>query len=182
MRVQLAWLRMRWQAPSVAQVRKKELQDVVRRQLYQVLARRALQWESGSAVVAWANSALAAGWDCMPIAILAGLDTPPNEFEIDRYLRKALDELNIQQPERGELVRVLALTIAEDIVSGAKSPKDGCRELFRLCWTNGYPNWLMEFCAADDELALAEQGIYGSVDDVSREIMAAAQRLVASEP
>jgi hypothetical protein len=180
--VHLADAREWWQALSVPSVSREALQEPIRRQLYRVLARRSLQWDSGSAVVEWANAALTDGWDCTPIAILAGLDIPLNEFETDRYLRDALEELKIHPPEREDLIRVLALIIAEDILSGAASPKEGCHELSKLAWTEGYPEWLMDFYSADNALDLAEQGVYGSVDGVSQDIVAASLRLVEAAP
>ncbi len=129
-----------------------------------------------------ACEALRGGWDCTPLAILAGLDKPPNEFEIDRYLRNALMELHIDWPEREELLRAYEVIVAEDIVTGRISPKVGCLELSKLCSTTKYPRRLMDFYTAEDELDLAEDGTHGTVEEVTRRILAAAQRMVEAPP
>jgi hypothetical protein len=166
----------------VAEIRRAELEDAVRRQLYRVLARRALRWDSGSAVVDWANMALAAGPGSTPIAILAGLEKPPNEFEVDRYLRDALTELGVEWPDKAELLRVFAIILAEDMLKGVASPKAACLELSKLCSTSGYPRWLMDFYTAEDELDLAERGIFSTVEEVAQHIISAARRMVDAAP
>jgi hypothetical protein len=157
-----------------------QLSDPVRRRLYRALAYRALFWESGSAVVDWAGEALVAGWESKPLAILAGLDKPPNEFEIDRYLGEALTAAGITWPCKEELIRVLAVIIAEDIVTGATTARAGCGQLSKLCWSTGWPRFLREFVNADDELDRADQGSYGTVDEATLHIVEAARELLAN--
>jgi len=159
-----------------------QLGDPVRRRLYQVLARRAMNWESGSAIVEWAGDALLAGWDSKPLAVLAGLDKPPNEFETDRWLADTLKSLGLPWPDKSELLDLLALTVAGDIVGGAVAPDIGCKELSKLCWTTDYPKKLMPFYAADDGLDLARQGIFGTVEAVTEDILKAARLLVETPP
>lgn len=161
------------------QVTLSQLADPVRRRLYRMLACRALFWESGSAVVDWAAEALAAGWESKPLAILAGLDKPPNEFETDRYLGDALGALGIVWPEKEELVRILALIVADEIVTGATTARAGCLELSKLSGATGYRH-LIEFHMAEDELDLADRGVFGTVDEASARIVEAARRLLAS--
>lgn len=155
-----------------------QLGDPVRRRLYQVLARRAMNWESGSAVVEWAEEALLAGWDSKPLAVLAGLDIPPNEFETDRWLADTFKSLGLAWPDKAELLDLLAITVAGDIVAGTIAPDVGCKELSKLCWMTDYPKKLMPFYAADDELDLARQGIYGTVENIAEDILKAARHLV----
>jgi hypothetical protein len=154
------------------------LGDPVRRRLYQVLARRALNWESGSAIVEWAEEALLAGRDYKPLAVLAGLDKPPNEFETDRWLADTFKSLGLAWPDKAELLDLLAITVAGDIVAGTVAPDVGCKELSKLCWATGYTEKLKPFYAADDELDLARQGIYGTVGSITEDILKAARRLV----
>jgi hypothetical protein len=168
--------------PMDPKVTLSQLADPVRRRLFRALAHRALFWESGNAVVDWAGEALAAGWDSKPLAILAGLDKPPNEFETDRYLGETLTSLGVAWPHKDELMRVLSVIIAGDIVAGETTARAGCAELTRLCIVTGYLPPLMEFWAAEDELDLADRGVYGTVEDVSRHIVEAARRLLAYAP
>jgi hypothetical protein len=155
-----------------------QLADPVLRDLYRALARRVLRWESGSAIIDWANGALLSGRDTRPLAILAGLDEPPNEFELDMYLAAALRSLGLEMPGEDELTRILALIIAGDLVSGAIALKDGCSELSRLAGAAGYPPWLKNLYDADDALSLAEDGIIGNVAEVSRRILDASRQLL----
>jgi hypothetical protein len=159
-----------------------QLGDPVRRDLYRALARRALRWESGSAIIDWADRALLAGWDTRPLAILAGLDKPPNEFETDMYLAAALRSLGLEMPGKDDLIRILALIIAGDMVTGATSLKAGCSELSHLAGAAGYPPWLMELYNADDALSLAEEGIIGRVEEVTRHILDASRHLLGAGP
>jgi hypothetical protein len=154
------------------------LADPVLRDLYRALARRALRWESGSAIIDWANEALLAGRDTRPLAILAGLDKPPNEFETDMYLAAALRSLGLEMPATYELIRLLALILAGDMVSGATSLKAGCSELSRLAGAAGYPSWLENLCNADDALSLAEGGVIGNVEEVTQRILNASRQLL----
>jgi hypothetical protein len=158
-----------------------QLSDPVRRRLYRTLAYRALFWASGSAVVDWAGEALAAGWESKPLTILAGLDKPPNEFEIDRYLGEALACLGIARPEKEELVCVLALIIAGDIVTGAMTARAGCAELSKLSGATGYRQ-LIEFHMAEDELDLADRGLFGTVNEATARIVESARQLLANAP
>jgi hypothetical protein len=126
--------------------------------------------------------ALTAGWDAEPLAILAGLEKPPNEFEVDRYRRDALDELGIRCPAPGELPHLLALLLADDIVGGAVSPVVGCRELDRLYCATGYPELLMPFLLHEDQLELAERGVFGTIAEVRTRILEAARGLLDRTP
>lgn len=155
-----------------------QLAEPVRSKLYEMLARRQLGWVSGTAAVDWAVEALNAGWDALPLAILAGLDKPPNEFEVERYLREAMDELGVH-PDPSELPQLLMLILAGNVVSGAVSPIAGCRELYRLCHATGYPDSLVPFWLLDHELELAEHGSV-TVEEVTSEILEAARALIAS--
>ena len=159
-----------------------QLADPVRRRLYVVLAKRALGLETGSAVLDWAYEALADGWDSGPLAILAGLDKPPNEFEIDRYLAEALRSLNIEPLDRDGLVTAWGLGLAHDLVAGAISPRDGCRGLSNLWRTAGFPERYLPFYLADEQLGLADEGIYGTAEAVAEDILKTARHLVETAP
>lgn len=166
----------------VATVNMVQLGEPVHRRLYQVLARRAMNWESGSAVVEWAEVALLAGWESCPLATLAGLDKPPNEFETDRWLADTLKSLGLPWPEKAELLDLLALSVSGDILAGTTAPDVGCKELSKLCWSTGYPKKLMPFYMAESELELAASGIYGTVEAATEDILKAARLLVETPP
>ncbi len=90
------------------------------------------------------------------------------------------DELGLAKPDKEELVRLYAFLIADDVVSGATSPKDGGLELSKLSVEMRHPKPLMDFYHADDGLSLAERRIAGTVEEVTRFIVESARRLVES--
>ncbi|HEU4382157.1 MAG TPA: hypothetical protein VFR85_01540 [Anaeromyxobacteraceae bacterium] len=156
------------------------LADPVRRRLYLALARRAFLGESGSAIVDWAAQALSAGWDTGPLRLLAGLVKPPNEFETSRILAETLRSLDLEVPDAEDLIRIAALVVAGDIVGGTTPPRDGCRELSRLCAATGFRGSLMPFYTAEEAYSLAESGVYGTVQEVTAAVLDDARRLKES--
>jgi hypothetical protein len=158
-----------------------ELKDPVRRRLFRLLASRVLFLGSGDALIDWAGDALMAGWDSMPLSILAGLDKPSDQFETNQYLSAALRSLGLAMPDTEQSVHLLAIIIAGDIVSGATSPEMGCWEMYSLSYKTGYPDYVGTFVSLERELELAELGIYGSVERAVQGIIEEAQRLIDAE-
>jgi hypothetical protein len=156
--------------------------DPIRRRLYRALAKRVLKQERGSVIVDWACEALEAGWSSPALSILAGLDKPPNEFELDGYLAKALESLHLEWPDQEELVLISAILTAEGIVSGDVSPLAGCKELSSLYWDLGHPAELRPFYELQLSLELAEEGLGGTVEDIIKAIPREAQRLLDRAP
>ena len=157
-----------------------KLADPVQRRLYRALARRSFLGESGGAMVDWAAEALSAGWDTDPLRILAGLGKPPNEFEVGRVLGEAMKSLGIEMPDTDDLVSTAAFIVASDLVSGTTPPRVGCEELSRLCSATGYRENLMPFYTAEEAYSLAENGVYGTAQDVTAAVLDDARRLVES--
>ena len=156
------------------------LADPILRHLYRALARRSFFGESGRAMVAWAGEALSAGWDTGPLRILAGLDEPPNEFEIGRCLGETMKSLGLEMPDTDDLVSIAAFIAASDIVGGTTPPRVGCEELSRLCSATGYRENLMPFYTAEEAYSLAENGVSGTVQEVTAAVLDDVRRLVES--
>lgn len=133
-------------------------------------------------MVDWAVDALVAGWDSLSLEMLAGLDKPPNDFEVDRYVERALAELGVEMPRGPQLVNLYAVAIAGDILAGTISPYDGAREMFRICVTTNYPDELRSWVGLEDDYELARDGFSGNVDDIEQKIREAARRLVGRVP
>lgn len=152
------------------------------RRLARLLARTQFGTSSGSDVVDWAVDALVAGWESPSLEVLAGLDKPPNEFEVDRYVERALSELGVEMPRGPQVVHLYAVAIAGDILAGTISPYDGAREMFRVCVATNYPDELRAWVGLEDDYELARDGVYGNVDDIEKKIRDAAQRLVGRVP
>lgn len=151
------------------------------RRLARLLARTQFGTGSGSDVVDWAVAALVAGWESRSLEVLAGLDKPPNEFEVDRYVERALSELGVEMPRGPQVVHLYAVAIAGDILAGTISPYDGAREMFRVCVATNSDE-LRAWVGLEDEYELARDGVYGNVDDIEQQIREAAQRLVGRVP
>lgn len=141
------------------------------------LARRELGQQTGGDVVAWAADALAEGIDTPSLRILAGLESPPNEFEVDRYLKAAADELGVRIPDRAGLVRLLAATLAGEIAAGRRSPEDGAKELYQLFRQAELHDELGVWTGLDDAVSLAKQGIHGDIQEVEKDIVRHARAL-----
>lgn len=152
------------------------------RRLARLLARTQFGTGSGSDVVDWAVDALVAAWDSPSLEVLAGLDKPPNEFEVDRYVERALSEMGVEMPRGPQVVHLYAVAIAGDILAGTISPYDGAREMFRVCVATNYPEELRAWVGLEDEYELARDGVYGNVDDTERKIREAARSLVGRVP
>jgi hypothetical protein len=79
-----------------------------------------------------AVDALVNGYDSPSLRMLAGLDLadePPTDSEMDDYITRCFDEVGCPPPTRDECLARYVLLVAEDITSGALSPKEGAQEL-----------------------------------------------------
>jgi hypothetical protein len=152
--------------------------DSVRRNLDSVLGRREMGWASGNAVVDWAGDALSKGFDSASLRALAGLTSPTNEFEVDALVRAAAAELGFVVPDREKLLRQFATILAEDIVTGRKRPVDGAKELYQVFRMAKSLSDLALWTGLDDAVSLAKNGIYGSINQVEREIVRHAHRML----
>lgn len=171
-------------AGGYAPLHESHLADDVWRGLVRTLGRRQFRFAfaSGSDIVDWAYAALVAGWDSGSLRILAGLDKPPNDFEVDSYLWRAVEEAGVKLPGEEELAELYALTVARDIVAGSVGPYEVSRELRSLWLATGCPSRLSAWSAFEDQYELARDGVvFGDVADVEREIRAEARRMLSSD-
>jgi hypothetical protein len=158
------------------------LSDARWRRLARLFARTQFGTGSGSDVVDWAVDALTSGWDSPALQVLAGLDKPPNEFEVDRYVERMLSELGVEMPRGAQVVNLYVVAIARDILAATISPYDGAREMFRVCTATNYPQELRSWVGLEDEYELARDGVSGDIAETEQRIMEAAHRLVGRAP
>jgi hypothetical protein len=156
------------------------------RQLIRVLARRELRlgtsadrMAASSEVVAWAQRAFAGSCDSPAVPGIAGLDVPPDDEILDDCIRRLLDEIELGPDQ---LLKQYELLIAEEIVDGRTTPRDGALDLYRLPadldrTPGGYGDW-PRLCNALD---LARAGTYGSVEEIEQEIRAKAKRVLEQQ-
>lgn len=156
------------------------------RQLIRVLAEREL-WLGTSAdrvarssrVVAWAEQAFSAGWGSASVGAIAGLGIPPDEDSLNTSILRLVEELELPL---NQLLKRYERLIAEDIVEGRSSPRDGALSLYRFPddldrTPEPYGGW-PRLC---DALDLARAGTYGSVDEIEELIRRKARRLLEQE-
>jgi hypothetical protein len=131
---------------------RSHLTNDVWRSLILSLGRRRLRYlfASGSHIVDWPHAALVAGWDSSSLRILAGLDKPPNEFEVDHHLEAALEEADARLPSGDLLADLYAVAIAREIVAGSITPYDGAGE-----------DWSVIGCAPET-ITSGTRGVAGS--------------------
>jgi hypothetical protein len=112
-----------------------------------------------SEYVEWAISMLERDFDSRSLRILAGLDGG-NVFEADDYFRRVLRELHISEPDFKTSVRAYACELATLIVAGTLDPKDGVRQLYRICLAAEYAKDFMVWFYLDDALDDIQAGQY----------------------
>ena len=149
--------------------------------LLRSLGKRQFANGSGVALVDWAVDALVGGWDSPSLRILAGLEKPPNEFEVDHFVARLAHELGIALPDRKGLTDQYALAIARDIVDGVTPPYDGARELRLLCISMHDMNNLSAWNGFEDQFELARDYAIGDVGTVEREIVNEARHMLGEE-
>jgi hypothetical protein len=105
----------------------------------------------GKKAVAWAVAALVAGNDCPSMRILAGLDLgghgEPTSFEAAPYVRAALEELEVGQPDLDVVARLYVREVAQAALAGELAPRDAAELVHRLVVTPlNHPDDLMAWC------------------------------------
>lgn len=96
-----------------------------------LVAETALGLLPRDACVEWAVAALVQGWDSPSLRMLAGLYRPGWD-EVQHYLELALRELSIPNSSGEQAVRAYLRDVAEDILTGAVAPVEGCHVIYRI--------------------------------------------------
>jgi hypothetical protein len=95
--------------------------------------------------VDWAADAIVAGYDSENLRILAGLQPPFDDKEIDRLSRKAFDELNIVPLKRENCIPFYINSILHQNSDGKLTQKEALIKLRDLCLATNYEKPLMDF-------------------------------------
>jgi len=109
---------------------------------------------------AWAVACLESNIDSKNIRILASLRKPLYSSEVEEYFKRSLDDLGWKLPDRRECLIEYARNSAQQILSGAVSPLDGCRQIYRVVVGLQYPRELMPWLYLDEGL---EPGTYSDL-------------------
>jgi hypothetical protein len=95
--------------------------------------------------VDWAAEAIVAGYDSQSLRILAGLEPPFDDQEINRLSNKAFIELNIVPPKRESCVPYYIAPILHQTSEGRLTQKEALVKLKDLCLATNYEKPLMDF-------------------------------------
>ena len=127
------------------------------------------------AIVDWALAELEVGHDSESLRILAGMRDHPYPTEVELYFFRTLKELAIEPPDKGQALNSYCRFIAEQILNGSMTPKNGCNELDWIYRCLDYPGELQEW------LLLAEGLDPQTYGDMNPQQFDAAVKRVASE-
>lgn len=114
-----------------------------------------------------ATQALAEGYDGTCLRRLAGL-VRPTRTEVGDLFDRALAEIGAGPMPLDLAGRVWARHVAESILRGGISPKDGRIALFYLFWELDEPDWLSDLLPARDDPDLILRRAKALVEELPR--------------
>jgi hypothetical protein len=146
----------------------------------ELLVRHANGTATGDEAVSWAITALGDGFDSPSLRRLAGLNPPVMWSDAMPLFKRAADELQLQvPPEPDALLRAFLRSVAEDIVSGARSPAVALDIIHReVIGPLNHPGYLMPWCYLSGGLdpvtfeALDDTAVASAVHALARETLA----------
>lgn len=84
------------------------------------------------------------GLDSHHLRILAGLDNSTSLFEAEERFLRCSKELEITTPEPETAIRAYACEIAQQLIEGRLTGREGVRALYQICRANEYdPDFLI---------------------------------------
>jgi len=95
--------------------------------------------------VDWATEAILAGYDSESLRILAGLEPPFDDQEINRLSKRAFNELNIIPLTKENSIPHFIAPIFRQLSNGELTRKDALLKLKDLCLVTNYAKPLMDF-------------------------------------
>jgi hypothetical protein len=125
-----------------------------------LLAMSALGCVQAKDIVAWAVDSMVEGVDSESLRILAGFDERESIFELQDYFSKVKSELGLCEPPKDEAVRTYSLHLAKAILEPGSDYDRLVSKLYELCYTNDYPDYLMDWYLLDDGLSDIRAGQY----------------------
>ena len=95
--------------------------------------------------VDWATEAIVAGYDSESLRILAGLEPPFDDQEINRLSKRAFNELNIIPLKKENSIPYFIAPIFRQISNSEIKRKEALLKLKDLCLATNYAKPLMDF-------------------------------------
>jgi hypothetical protein len=112
---------------------------------YEIQAGHILGLNNLQDMVDWAGEAIVGGYDSQSLRILAGLQAPFDDKEINRLFNKAFDELDIVSLTRQNCVPFYIVPIVRKAVEGRLTKKEALEKLKDLCLALNHEKALMKF-------------------------------------
>ncbi len=124
----------------------------VQEETYKILAQRLFLYFDSKKLVDWAVMMLENNYESESLIILAGLDSDSTE-EREKYFWKSLGELDLDvNKEDIELIDNYAIYIAESVVNGKISPKDGLSIMQNIIQSSDYSEKYFKFYEINEDL------------------------------
>ncbi len=142
-----------------------------------IFGKKALGQLSSSDYVDWAGEMLMQNYDSHSLRILAGLDRFAGAIEAEDYFLRSLKELELNQPDSETAIRAYACEIAQRMIEGKITGRDGVRALYKICIETEYAREFVIWYELDDALDSLLHGDYpftyesatlGSFDDIAK--------------
>ena len=112
---------------------------------YEIQAGYILGFENLQSWVDWADEAIVAGFDSQSLRILAGLQQPYDELEINRLSTKAFIELNIIPLKVESCISYYITTILRQTLDGKLTQKQTLLKLMQLYLATHHEKSLKDF-------------------------------------
>ena len=110
--------------------------------------------------VDWAGEMLVQGHDSYSLRILAGLEPAASTFEAEDYFLRSARELGLSIPDPAAATRGYACELAQHIIDGRITSREGVRELYRICLATQYDRAYLIWLELDDALDSLLSGEY----------------------
>jgi uncharacterized protein with PIN domain len=113
----------------------------------------------------WAETLMCDGCKSENIAILVGIgsEPKPETYEVEKYFRKSLDDLNLTLPPEKDALSAYAKSLCSEIISGKTSPSDGLQVLVSFYRHTDYQESLWSIWdSLEEDIALLDEE-YGSI-------------------
>jgi hypothetical protein len=110
--------------------------------------------------VEWAGEMLTQGYDSVSLRMLAGLNRLTSTSEAEHYFLRSIKELNLTPPEVGTAIRAYACEIAQLLVDGKITGRDGVRRLYQICIDTDYASDFIIWLELNDALYSLLHGNY----------------------
>lgn len=122
-----------------------DLMEKIPPRTYEIQAGYILGLQNLQGLVDWADEAIVAGCDSPNLRILAGLQAPFDDQEVNRLFNKSFAELNIISLSRENCVPFYVAPVIHNVVEGKLTRKKALEKLKDACLATNYEKELMNF-------------------------------------